>query len=55
MKYRDLRGFLDGLEPLGELRRVAEPVSPILEMTALADRVLRAGGPALLLTQVTGH
>ena len=55
MKYRDLRGFLDGLELLGELRRVAEPVSPILEMTALADRVLRAGGPALLLTQVTGH
>jgi 4-hydroxy-3-polyprenylbenzoate decarboxylase len=55
MKYRDLRGFIDGLEALGELRRVADPVSPHLEMTALADGVLRAGGPALLLTRVTGH
>jgi 4-hydroxy-3-polyprenylbenzoate decarboxylase len=54
MKYRDLRGFIDGLEGLGELRRVSEPVSPRLEMTALADRVLRAGGPALLLTDVPG-
>jgi 4-hydroxy-3-polyprenylbenzoate decarboxylase len=54
MKYRDLRGFMDGLEACGELRRVAQPVSPRLEMTALADRVLRAGGPALLLTQVSG-
>ncbi len=54
MKYRDLRGFIEGLEGRGELRRVGEPVSPHLEMTALADQVLRAGGPALLLTQVTG-
>lgn len=54
MKYRDLRGFIDGLERLGELRRVSEPVSPRLEMTALSDRVLRAGGPALLLTDVPG-
>src|SRR5690349_19856119 len=54
MKYRDLRGFIEGLEASGELRRVTQPVSPRLEMTALADRVLRAGGPALLLSQVTG-
>ncbi len=47
MKYRDLREFLHGLEALGELRRVAEPVSARLEMTALSDRILRAGGPAL--------
>ncbi|HJV70784.1 UbiD family decarboxylase domain-containing protein [Ideonella sp.] len=55
MKYRDLRGFIEGLEGLGELRRVIEPVSPRLEMTALADRVLQAGGPALLLTNVPGY
>jgi 4-hydroxy-3-polyprenylbenzoate decarboxylase len=55
MKYRDLRGFIEGLDKQGELRRVPEPVSPHLEMTALADQVLRVGGPALLLTQVTGH
>jgi 4-hydroxy-3-polyprenylbenzoate decarboxylase len=55
MKYRDLRGFVAGLEPLGELRHVSAPVSPHLEMTALSDRVLRAGGPALLFEQPSGH
>jgi len=34
---------------------VAEPVSPVLEMTALADRVLRAEGPALWFERPTGH
>ncbi|MEZ5665347.1 MAG: UbiD family decarboxylase [Burkholderiaceae bacterium] len=55
MTYRDLREFLAQLEADGELRRVREPVSPHLEMTALCDRVLRAGGPALLFEQPTGH
>jgi 4-hydroxy-3-polyprenylbenzoate decarboxylase len=48
MKYRDLRDFMQGLERLGELRRIAEPVSTRLEMTALADLTLRRDGPALL-------
>jgi 4-hydroxy-3-polyprenylbenzoate decarboxylase len=48
MKYRDLRDFLNGLQRLGELKRIAEPVSVRLEMTAVSDAVLRAGGPALL-------
>jgi 4-hydroxy-3-polyprenylbenzoate decarboxylase len=47
MKYTDLRDFLAALERDGELRRVRQPVSPHLEMTALSDRVLRAKGPAL--------
>ncbi|WP_428422554.1 UbiD family decarboxylase [Methylibium sp.] len=51
MKYRDLREFLSGLEKLGELRRVPEPVSARLEMTALSDLVLRSAGPALLFEQ----
>ena len=55
MIYRDLRDFITQLEAVGELRRIAEPVSPRLEMTALCDRVLRAGGPALLFEQPTGH
>lgn len=55
MKYRDLRAFVAGLESMGELRRVAEPVSPRLEMTALADRVLRAEGPALLFENTAGY
>jgi 4-hydroxy-3-polyprenylbenzoate decarboxylase len=55
MKYRDLRDFAAQLERMGELRRVTSPVSPDLEITALADRVLRAGGPALWFEQPTGH
>ena len=55
MKYRDLRGFIEGLEGAGELIRVQEPVSVRLEMTALSDRVLRAAGPALLFEQPAGY
>jgi 4-hydroxy-3-polyprenylbenzoate decarboxylase len=46
--YRDLREFIAQLEARGELKRVRAEVSPRLEMTEIADRVLRAGGPALL-------
>ncbi len=55
MKYRDLREFMHRLEGLGELKRVANPVSARLEMTALSDRVLRAGGPALLFERPAGY
>ena len=51
----DLRSFLTQLEQSGDLRRITEPVSPHLEMTALCDRVLRAGGPALLFENPSGH
>ncbi|MCL4739179.1 MAG: UbiD family decarboxylase [Burkholderiaceae bacterium] len=55
MKYRDLRDFVAQLEARGVLRRVDDPVSPRLEMTAIGDAVLRAGGPALLFTRPAGH
>jgi 4-hydroxy-3-polyprenylbenzoate decarboxylase len=55
MKYNDLRDFMAQLEVLGELHRLAEPVSARLEMTALADRVLRAEGPAILVTKPVGY
>ena len=55
MKYKDLRDFIQRLEALGELRRVTQPVSPVLEMTEFCDRVLRAGGPALLFDAPPGY
>lgn len=55
MKYRDLREFMTGLEALGELKHVAEPVSARLEMTAVSDFVLRSGGPALLFRNPDGY
>jgi len=53
--YADLREFLGKLEALGGLKRVGVPVSPRLEMTEICDRVLRAGGPALLFERPAGH
>ncbi|MFM7657091.1 MAG: 4-hydroxy-3-polyprenylbenzoate decarboxylase [Burkholderiaceae bacterium] len=55
MKYSDLRDFIAKLKQSGELLEVSLPVSPILEMTELCDRTLKAGGPALLFKNPTGH
>ncbi len=48
MKYTDLRDFIKQLENQNELKRVAPTVDPYLEITEIADRTLRAEGPALL-------
>ncbi len=48
MAYDDLRDFLDKLEKEGELTRVKTVVDPILEITEITDRAVKAGGPALL-------
>jgi 4-hydroxy-3-polyprenylbenzoate decarboxylase len=48
MAYRSLRDFIAQLEKQGELVRVAEPVSTVLEMTEIATRLLAKGGPAVL-------
>ncbi|ODU05624.1 MAG: 3-octaprenyl-4-hydroxybenzoate decarboxylase [Thiobacillus sp. SCN 63-1177] len=55
MIYHDLRDFIAQLEKMGELKRIAVEVDPKLEMTEIADRVLRAGGPALLFERPKGH
>jgi 4-hydroxy-3-polyprenylbenzoate decarboxylase len=55
MRYDDLRDFLAQLEQLGELKRIGVEVSPRLEMTEICDRVLKAGGPALLFEKPAGH
>ena len=55
MIYKDLRDFVLQLERAKKLVRVPEKLSPRLEMTALSDAVLRAGGPALLFEQPDGY
>jgi 4-hydroxy-3-polyprenylbenzoate decarboxylase len=54
MKYTDLRDFIANLEQRGELKRIRFEVDPVLEMTEICDRVLRAGGPALLFENPKG-
>ncbi|WP_109341127.1 4-hydroxy-3-polyprenylbenzoate decarboxylase [Saliniradius amylolyticus] len=55
MKYKDLRDFIDKLEAQGELKRVTLEVDPELEMTEIADRTLRAEGPAILFENPKGY
>src|SRR5512137_3178372 len=55
MKYADLRDFLAQLERRGQLKRIVAQVDPRLEMTEICDRVLKAGGPALLFERPKGH
>ena len=56
MKYSSLIEFIDRLELEGELLRVKEPVSPILEISEITDRVSKqtGGGKALLFENVEG-
>ena len=55
MKFRDLREFLNMLEANGDLVRIKEEIDPNLEMTEIADRTLRGGGPALLFENPKGY
>ena len=52
MGLKDLREFVDLLESKGDLRRVSTPVSCELEMTEIADRLVKSGGPAILFENV---
>jgi 4-hydroxy-3-polyprenylbenzoate decarboxylase len=54
VKYESLRDFITHLEGLGELKRIAPPVDPNLEITEVCYRTLRAGGPALLFENPKG-
>jgi 4-hydroxy-3-polyprenylbenzoate decarboxylase len=51
---RDLRDWLALLEREGELVRVSAEVDAHLEVTEIVDRVVKAGGPALLFERVKG-
>jgi len=55
VKYTDLRDFIAALEQRGELIRIKTEVDPVLEMTEIADRTLRQGGPALLFENPKGY
>jgi len=49
-----LQTFVGELEQRGWLRRIRVEVDPVLEITEIADRVMKAGGPALLFENVRG-
>ncbi len=55
MKFNDLREFIAFLEGKGDLRRISTPVNHELEITEIADRVIKSGGPALLFENPQGY
>jgi 4-hydroxy-3-polyprenylbenzoate decarboxylase len=55
MKFRDIREFIAFLEQRGELRRIAIPVDPMLEISEITDRTIKSGGPALLFENPRGY
>jgi 4-hydroxy-3-polyprenylbenzoate decarboxylase len=54
MPFASLEEFVETLRKAGELHVVAACVDPRLEISAITDRVVKAGGPALLFTDVQG-
>ena len=54
MAHRDLRDFLRTLDKKGELIRVTHEIDPVLEITEITDRTVKAGGPALLFDRPKG-
>jgi 4-hydroxy-3-polyprenylbenzoate decarboxylase len=54
MPYNSLLDFVQVLEHEGELKRISQPVKAELEITEIADRVMKKGGPALLFENVVG-
>ncbi len=51
---RDLREFIKLLEERGQLRRIKTLVDADLEIAEISNRMLQAGGPALLFENVKG-
>ncbi len=56
MAYDSLRDFVAKLEVVGELKRIAGEVDPVLEVTEIADREMKSpgGGKALLFEKCKG-
>ncbi|MGB9630263.1 MAG: menaquinone biosynthesis decarboxylase, partial [Thermodesulfobacteriota bacterium] len=54
MTFRDLHQFIELLEREGELKRISQTISPILEITEITDRMCKRGGPALFFEKVEG-
>jgi 4-hydroxy-3-polyprenylbenzoate decarboxylase len=54
MPYASLHDFVEALRTAGELHAVSAEVDPHLEISEITNRVVKAGGPALLFTNVAG-
>ena len=54
MAYSGLQDYISYIESRGQLKRISALVDPILEITEIADRIMKNQGPALLFEHVKG-
>jgi len=54
MAFKDLREYIAALDKAGDLKRVSVEVDPILEMSEIADRLVKNQGPAVLFEKAKG-
>ena len=54
MPFDSLEAFVTELRRRGELVEISAEVDPYLEISEITNRVVKAGGPALLFTRVRG-
>jgi 4-hydroxy-3-polyprenylbenzoate decarboxylase len=54
MAFKDLQHYIEELESRQDLKRIAAAADPVLEITEIADRVVKSGGPALFFERVKG-
>ena len=52
--FRNLSSFISHLESEGDLKRIRAEVDPELEITEIASRTVKEGGPALVFENVAG-
>ena len=55
MTFRNLNEFINYLESIGDLKRIKQPVSTVLEMTEIQRRIIQKSGPAILFENVTSE
>ena len=53
-QFYDLREYITYLEKIGDVKHIKAEVDPILELSEIADRVVKEGGPALIFENVRG-
>ena len=54
MEYKDLQEYISSLDSAKDLKIIEAKVDPVLEITEIADRIIKSGWPALLFSNVKG-
>jgi 4-hydroxy-3-polyprenylbenzoate decarboxylase len=54
MNFIDLQNYIEALESRNDIKRITAEADPVLEITEIADRMVKSGGPALFFENAKG-